>query len=354
MKRCLYIRLGVTETMKKYLSKALFYKEMKNFQSYALMALLTTLVCSFDTLGYITNSRMDGVSNHEYVNMVVSGFNSEIKSNMHSSCVAVFLLAAVIGAYIVGVDRVGRRYETLSSMNFTKLQIILTKWVSGAVSILSGFGAMILFCIVLLVTSKNLSILPYGIRDFIILFLMDSVLIIFSYTFGMLMECLSSKPVFAGIIGFIFLILPVTLPTLIGAFLRYCFGFDRGAMDFFANNLDNKIAFIYTAHVMENKLLYLGIFIPGTIICFIAMVYAFKNAKLEKSGYPILFKPLRMIFKIGVSICSAMVISLIISSLLFGISQSKAFISEASSVTFCAAVVGIYFLVDKMISLNEN
>lgn len=349
--------------MKRFLNRALFYKEIKNSLTFLFIMIffsLTYVMTDFSFLLTEMYSKTGNIDNN-FISSYRESFTDSINANTSVGFIFFCVMVIFIAGYLISADRNNRGYETLSSMNFKREQIIITKWICGTAVIIIPFTIVSFYVIFKFMMCPNTYIIPNVVPRLFQWWIINMLAIMFVFTFMMLIECLSSRPVFAAAVGSVFLILPLALPELIFSYI-YMFVFQNKPLIItlsryhtIINRLESNLFFpAYNVNYEGRFAINALVLLMAIIICFVLMVYAFKEAALEKVGYPILFEPLKPIFKIGVSACFAMTFSLCA----YGIADSLShdFSGKISIAVIVLMLSGIitYFVTNKLIKMNEN
>jgi len=301
-------------TMKNYLNKALLYKEWKNVRALSGLffgqLILFTIVPFVKTVQSLQNEVSQGTFNNSYV----KNFNQFFLEG-NASEVAVIITLIVLGTFIVGNDIMGRKYDSLSSMPFKREEIIISKWIVSALTVI--VSVILSSIVIALIYIANKSVLG-GYMNGSMIFqraLMNSLTYLFVVTFIMLIQGLSGKNILGGVVGTIFLLLPMGLFVLTSAFLRTLTLNPNILSEKHYIAITNKFESIASvislagySFPISNFDIYQKAFILAVIIPILAilLVYSFKNIPLERNGYIVIFAPLEIIFKIGVSVCFAL------------------------------------------------
>jgi hypothetical protein len=301
-------------TMKNYLNKALLYKEWKNVRALSGLflgqMLLYTILPFVNTVQSLQKEVSQGTFNNSYVHHFEQVF---LKGD--ASQVVLIGTLILLGTFIVGIDIMGRKYDSLSSMPFKREEIIISKWIVAALTVI--VPVILSSIVITFIYIGNKSVLA-GYMNGSMIFqraLINSLTYLFVVTFIMLIQGLSGKNILGGVVGTIFLLLPMGLFVLTSAFLR--------TLTLNPNILSEKRYFAITdkfesiamnislagySCAINNLSIYQKAFVLAVVIpiLVILLVYSFKNIPLERNGYIVIFAPLEIIFKIGVSVCFAL------------------------------------------------
>lgn len=349
--------------MKRFLNKALFYKEIKSSLPFMFIMLFFSLSYVMTDFSYLLSDLYEktGHIDNSFISCYRASFTDTINTKTSIGFIFFCSMLIFIAGFLINTDRNNRSYETLSSMNFRREQIIITKWICGTAAIIVPFTIVSFYVIFKFQMCSNVYIISDAVPRLIQWWAVNLLVSLFIFTFMMLIECMSTRPIFAAAVGSIFLILPVALPELITSYI-YMFVFQNKHLINTFNDFHDILSRIETnLFLAAYNVNYEGRFVinvlvlsAAIIICFVLMVYTFKGAALEKNGYPILFNPLKPVFKIGVSVCFAMVFSLCA----YGISDSLSY--DFSGKILIAVIVLIltgiitYFVTNKLLKMNEN
>lgn len=349
--------------MKRFLNKALFYKEIKNSLPFLFIMIFFSLAYVMSDFAFLL-TELYKITGNIYNSLISSyrvSFTESINANTSIGFIFFCSIIIFIAGFLVSSDRNNRGYETLSSMNFKREQIIITKWICGTAAIVIPFTIVSFYVIFKFMMCPNAYIIPDAVPRLFQWWIINMLVVVFIFTFMMLIECLSARPIFAAAVGSIFLILPVALPELIISYI-YMFVFQNKHLinafynfHYIINRVENNLFLAaYNVNYEGRFAINALVLLTAIIICFVLMVYAFKNAALEKTGYLILFEPLKPIFKIGVSACFAMTFSLCA----YGIEDtlSHDFSGKISIAVIVLILSGIitYFVTNKLIKMSEN
>lgn len=296
--------------------------------------------------------------------------------------VTVFLVGTliIIGTFAIGLDIMGRKYESLSAMPFRREEIIFTKWIITALTVV--IPILLSFVVMSVVYIRNKDLLEIYMNWNMILqwALLNSLTYLFIVTFIMLIQSLTGKNIFGGVVGSIFLVLPMGLSALISELLRVLALNSNVLSQEQYLNIQDKIEVIafntflggYNLNLSNNytfssykKSVILALAI---LILVFLLVYAFKRIPLERNGYIVIFKPLEIIFKIGVSICFGLLGGVIASGMLKGhynlyeydLSNMEAYLSIANKVInltmllaiLCGCIV--YLITRKIVEVSKR
>lgn len=313
--------------MKNYLNKALFYREWKNMMPLSLMFLFQTFLLVImpfiNTVQNIQEAISKGIYNDSYKYFFYDFFISGGPAQAMALGTSI-----LIGTFIIGIDIMGRKYDLLNSMPFKREEIIITKWIIAA---LTAIIPMVLsFIVMSVVYSGNKDILKDYMDGNMIFqwFLINTLAYLFIVTFIMLIQSLSGKNILGGVVGSIFLILPMGLTILIdGFFSVLALNPNILSQEHYFNIMKkveaigiNSSLGIYNLNLSDEYMFSIygksAVLAIAILVLFILLIYSFKKIPLERNGYIVIFRPLEMIFKVGVSVCFGLLGGLITSQML--------------------------------------
>lgn len=377
--------------MKNYFNKALLYREWRNIRPLALLF-------SLEVICIIILPFIDKISKiKDYVN------NPEIKEYsgidiiksyfLHHEDMQIALIATaiLIATIVVGAELIGRKYDDLNSLPFKRESIIVSKWIVSVsvivIPLVIGFG------LVHLLYYMNEDIIGKAVTNKMILTWSSiNILIpVFVLTFIMLIQSLSGKHIVGGVVGSIFLIFPMAFGSLVFMAMNV-FQKKPEFVNFIHNHFDGifskfydfartitPAAYGFNLKLEKSQEYYFdsfGEFFPlrfriislliFIILVFILMVYAFKKVPIERCGYIVIFKPLEVIFKIGVSVCFGLLGASIVSPMiesyygLWRLEQNVNCIHEVNKACTLTVLIGllcgciVYVITNKIVEGNKK
>lgn len=366
--------------MKRYLNRALLYKEWKSVKWLSIMFLfqiiLQLIVPFINNVQYLKESINRGENSYSQYEYFFSSFFSNTKGEIELTVITL----VIIGTFMVGMDIMGRRYDTIGSMPFKREEIIVAKWIVAALTtIIPIFLSFVIIKIMYLCNKDILS--PY-IRGNLIeqWALINSLTYLFIISFIMFIQTLLGKNILGGIIGSIFLVLPLGLGVLIRGFteiMTYNSNvFTRDGYNNFINEMDRffsniSLGFYSNGYIVSNLSIYKRelILAISIIITLALMIYSFKNLPFERIGYVVIYRPLELVLKIGVSVCFGLVGGTIASGFISSyyelhriansnnIKEHLPIIDKAISLTVLIALLCgciVYVITGKIIEANKK
>jgi ABC-type transport system involved in multi-copper enzyme maturation permease subunit len=314
--------------LKKFYNKALLYKELKS--SVAFIGIVWIALFMEFSYGFMNTTKnliwqKDSlVKNGEYSSLSMTDQINWSLSNLTNSSYIFFSILSIIliSSWIIGKERQNKKSEMLSTMPFSALEIVSSKWIIVISSILVGM--LINLSLVLLNCSNSSEIYIYypKIFDFIYFWILSKTLLyIFIATFIMFVSSLCGRLFTGGILGGIFLLVPFYLLGIVPVFLK-CFETINGTTIIsksFMSNLEETFYNISNLGIDYDSFNFIAKFkiiiylsIIFIIIFMILLMLSYKNNKIEKIGEISMFKSFEHILKIGVSICFSLLIPVLL------------------------------------------
>ncbi|AEB76666.1 putative membrane spanning protein [Clostridium botulinum BKT015925] len=337
---------------------------------------------------------MDNKYRYDYEWKMLCNIKNYFEHGSNAGLIAIIIGVIFIATIVIGGDLIGRKYDELNSLPFIREQIIVSKWIVSALVIVVPL--IVATSLVHILYHINESFIGKSLTNKMILSWSGITILIpiFVLTFIMLIQTLSGKHLIGGVVGGIFLVLPLGIGALVyntfDAF-RINPNFNNIIHRYFSNISDHLY---YKARILTPALYgfdmkfekadfadYYDVFtknfsirlriiflIVFTILAFILMVYSFKKVPIERCGYIVIFRPLEIIFKIGVSVCFGLLGSTIVGSILeshYDIWELKRlnsanFIHVANKVGTLILLIGllcgciVYVITNKIIEANKK
>lgn len=350
--------------MNKFFNKAIFYKEFKIAKWFLFMLILEFTMFFYKGISRFLkhiNVLMANSINDEVRRQILCDIEEILYWRHNGRYIFILLTIIVMAVVIVGRDRTNKGYETLGSMNFKREEIIMTKWITGVLTLLLFLLIIFVYIEIIWFSNKNLKF--FGLTQGMLFqwFIINFLTFVFIYTFIVLIECLCGKEVLGGILGSIFLILPIGLIGLVFGFIDIITIKSHKFNDEVMMNIGSLVnTFAERATLsIYNMDYYKGnpglrsfILLISIVVLVALIIIAFKNNDFEKNGYVSMFKPLEYVLKIGVSVCFGMLISIII--LLNLISKEKnVYMPTIGIITFIISGIIVYFITHKLIEKSK-
>ena len=347
--------------MKRYLNKAIIYKELK--ASWWITLILIFIVATNEYSGFCRLLEVLQCSDEMIANTTniygVSKYFADV-----NVLPIIFIILIIISQTIIGSDRKGD-FERVAAMPFTRKETIISKLAVGELVLIVPL--IINFIMILSLYFYNYDIIHPYIKLGIIVKLL--ILNFLSYStilsFLILIQSISGKKIAGGILGAILMFVPIGLLSLISFFVAMHLNKFEVLINV-NSNLVEKVA-AYSLVPLYNQL---GLF-PGigylsrviVLICliciFIALTYySYKKNHFERTGNVLMFSFLEPILKMGVAVCSALmgfgIIYNIGRELMYKWNMQEGSILVMADVGLLVTGILVYFLTHKYIKANRE
>lgn len=219
---------------------------------------------------------------------------------------------ALITALILFYDSRNHSYSLLASMPFSRQEIIVTKLVSGTLSILMTYVLMALFGIGLYYTyiSHTIAASPYIVYDIARWFLMAILVYLTIFLMAMMFQSLLGNQFIAIIITGIMLIFPLGFLGMVQLLINQL----AGGVSFSLYHLGEKLTIVnYISRFYDGYIFKIVLLIILSIIFTEITYLAYLRNQFEKNGQFSMFKPLEKIFVVCFSICTSILVTVILS-----------------------------------------
>ena len=347
--------------MKRYLNKAIIYKELKG--SWWIILTLLFIVTSD---GYFQFGTL--IDRVQYSDLFRSGATTiyDVSNYFTDARVfpLIFIILIIISQTIMGADKKSD-FERLAAMPFTRKETIISKLVTG--EILLVIPLVVNFIMILSLYCSNYNIIHPSVRFGIIVKLLLLNLLSYSaiLTFLMLIQSIVGKKIAGSVLGVIFMFVPIGLLCLI-AFVsamhlnnfNIVFSISDGRVEKIAGWL---LVPLYNQLGMFHSMGYLTrVVILICLICtFIALTYySYKKNQFERTGNVLMFSFLEPIFKIGVSVCFGLTGFVFIygigTDLIYRWNLQKNLILVMADIGIIVVGALAYFITNKYIKANRE
>ncbi|OFI06072.1 putative ABC transporter permease YtrD [Clostridium acetireducens DSM 10703] len=367
--------------MKNFLNKALLYKEWKDGK----WAMLIFFMIQFFTITSSFLNSMDRMMwdiNHNHLAENILN-NNEKYYNIFwglfggSSIVLLIIIVITISFIIMGSDR-NNNFEYLSTMPFSREEIINTKFFIGKLTI--AVPTLINFAIISFSYFKNLPVVNAYIKanslpaffDYSIIlkwFLLNFLVYIFVFALLMLMHSICGNAYAATLLGTIALVFPGGILHLIWEFIRINMGSNFSFQKYqWLQVIQSKIIKWLTL-ALYGQMDYNGseiasysnfglkciILVVVIIILYFATKYLFKKNNFERTGNILMFKILEPVLKYGSAICFGLFIACIAPNFIYR-NYEYYLLKEIILSDICFVVFSIvfYFTTSKLIKSFRN
>lgn len=358
--------------MKKYFNKAVLYREWRTAKWFLLVLGLQYLSMVLSFNNKIEDLR-ESVRAGGFVSANAGAFDRFFTTTQVLN-IGTILFIAIYAAVIVGSDYSGRKYETLGTMPFKREEIIVSKWIMGALVIIIPIIAASVLMLISYFTNSSLLMNYLTVDAIEIWALLNALVSLFAYSFTVLIELLTGKNILGAILSVIFMfVIPgvISLIYVVATTLKVDHATGTAIADFFKNLVEASVKGTLVLYNFNTSQVPIVPSIPvriivltaAIIVCLLLSIYAFKKYDLEKIGYVVAFRLLEPVFKIGVSVCFGLLGGAIFSSYLHSNAAIRpGSISEVQrSILFpltmvivvCVGAV-VYFITNKVIDANKN
>lgn len=355
--------------LKKFYNKALFYKEFRSSLGFIGIMWLALFYEFSIKFSFLTNRTKGNIQ--YYIKKSIAIPNNDIMENIFwgirellEGFNLVFSIGAIIliSFWIVGKERQNKRNEMLATMPFSRNEIIGTKWLLVIIALL--IPMVINFILVLLNYSLNTDIYSYypNMINFILSwFLAKALLYMFIITFIMFISSICGRFFVGGILGSIFLMVPLYLSGVIPVFIEFfCIINDKVVISenamFQIRLFSERVMYLFNINIFHsdrmdisyflNPLRNMSIFsIIAALVSLVLLFISFNNNKFEKLNEICMFKSFEYILKIGVATCFALLFAVI-----FGSSFSYNTINPIEDAYVAGPVAIITFIVAYLIT----
>ncbi|WP_461206538.1 ABC transporter permease [Clostridium sp. DL1XJH146] len=336
--------------MRKYFNKALVYKEIKT----SLLPLIFggIFIIYFFSFRFISmiNNYESSSDRYFYDYFFYTDFTNE-----NGGAFVLIVLAIVYSTWIIGKDRLNRRQELISTMPFTRTQILISKISTTLAGVIIPSIISIIIMNLYLILNKGMipknSEVFYNYNRWMLLCVLVGV---FTVTFISFIQYLCGKAYIGGLLGSIFLIVPMGLSATLWIYIDYFFrSIDRTGV-LHENNFWSKLDSIIMEFAMKISPIfysfdytYMDVYTPiftGTAraitlsilsLIFIALsIYVYNKWDFERIGQISMFKSFEAILKFGVSFCFMIVLTIAIVGIRYD--------EEPSFMLFSILSVGIF------------
>ena len=242
---------------------------------------------------------------------IIEGYRDNIMWKLTEDGVMAFLLVLVsicLVAILFGEEKRNRTFEVLSVMPYTKYEIFFNKLLAALLAIVLPFVINGLIMILALGVSPNLRIF-YSAKQILVWMLSNIYYVLpilgFSLIFGVITGTTISQVILTGI----FLIFPVGFSLLIAYNLELW-----GLRVFNFNAFLDKVAnhsLMGVFYSSDEGFKYYIFYILLSIIMIIVSKILFDKNKIERNRETLEFEKTEGFFKVGVSVCTALLMALI-------------------------------------------
>ncbi len=287
---------------------------------------------------------------------VIETYKNETSWRLDQGEVTIFLvilMPIVLVAILFGEEKRNKTFEVLSVMPYTKYEIFFNKLLAALLSIVLPFIINGLIMILALLISTNLRMF-YSAKQVLTWMSLNIYYQLPMLGFSLIFGTITGTTISQIILTIIFLIFPIGFPLLI-AYNLELLGF---AGHFSFNNILSEMADYTIMGVFDSLnggFEYYIFYITLSIIMIIISKILFDKNKVERNKETLEFEKTEGFFKVGVSVCTALLMAIIFSSIFDGFSyESYGF--EIIKVIIGYIVGGTlgYFLAQFSIKINRS
>lgn len=225
-------------------------------------------------------------------------------------------LPLILGLTLLGEERRNKTMGFLNILPFTRLQLFFNKVITGLIAIVLPLlvNAIIM---ILMRYSNELIYDGYSIND-VILWLIASITVsIAIFSFTILIGTISGSSVTQAVFSCIFLVFPAGFVVLLQANLD-AFGFNTDFYQY-ASILELITIPMYACDLIFEGAFYYKIvgLLVFSVITLLASAKLFKINPMERNEEILMFKPLENILKVGVTVCTMLLLGYLFRYMLF-------------------------------------
>lgn len=241
--------------------------------------------------------------------------------NYYEGGVGTFLILVVVGiaAIVMGNERDKNTFNLMLAMPFTRQQIVTSKFVTGLAAIITSFVVNALLVTMLMYAFEGaVSRYAYGfgftVADIWVWVLTNIIVLAYVFTFTLFISTLSGTTLGNAILSIIFLVFPIGFPALILMNLEFWFPGVNYAMWEALGSFFLKItvpAYLMAPISVYPKLQVISLYFYGMIVLMMAVLYCltvwlFNKNPMERNGEVLMFSQTEGFFKLGVTVCFAL------------------------------------------------
>ncbi|QUI24437.1 ABC-2 transporter permease [Vallitalea pronyensis] len=232
--------------------------------------------------------------------------------NVNLSHTLINVAFVILTAFILFYDSRSGSYSLLASMPFNRQEIIVTKLVSGVVSILMPYVFLLLFGIGIYYTYINNTVVgsPDILFNLAKWFLMVLLVYLTIFLMAMMFQSLLGNQIIAAVITGIMLIFPIGFLGMIQLLINQL----TGGVAYSLYHLGQKLTIVDYIAGFHRDYLFKVILLVFLSIVFTEITYlAYSRNQFEKNGQFSMFLPLEKVFVVCFSICTSLLVTVILS-----------------------------------------
>lgn len=287
-------------------NKTLLWKDLKNSSGFGLAFIgFVTLFSSIHLLNEIRKYYDYMEQGAEYVLISISWL---LSFNRFEIELGSLLFVVALGAMLMGQERERNTFELLLAMPYSRREIIYNKFIAGLGYLAAAFilNAIIMSALMQAIniefSSTIVDVWTWALRNVLVL--------AFIFAFTMMISTLSGTTVGNGLLSLIFLFFPMGFTMLIFINLKFWYDVPREIMGVLSIGElftvptyilhDSDIFYVY-----EPAFIY-GLLILATMGLYKLTQYLFARNMMENNGEVLIFPQLEGLFKLGVTVCFAL------------------------------------------------
>lgn len=347
--------------MKRYLNKAIVYKELKGSWWIALL-----LMFLMGTSGYDGFCGLLRVNEYGGTSATTTTIESASRFFTDTKVFPLIIVALIIIAQtVMGADRKGD-FERIAAMPFTRKETIISKLVVGELVLI--IPVVINFIMILSMYLYNYDAVHTYIKIGILfkLFILNLLNYSAILIFLMLIQSICGKKIGGSVLGAIFMFVPIGLVMIISFFSAMHLEYFNIMVNIKEDVLDKVVSYLLVPLYNQFNMIGNGVSYFARIIILICLIciftvltyYSYKENQFERNGNVLVFSFLEPILKVGVSICCALT-AFAFAYLLLRDFKYRWNIQEGATLfisDIVLVVVGVlaYFLTNKYIKANRD
>lgn len=255
---------------------------------------------------------------YEYKRTVKDSLEQGFKGLIGLEPVIIVLIPMTVAALLFGEEKRCKTFEVLSTMPFTRWEIFFNKVIIAFVNVLLPFIINALIMLIALGFSK-------GLREF---YTAGMVMGWFGANIFRLFVVLSFSLLFAGLTGTtiaqmvltgIFFIFPIGFSALV-EWNMSVWGYDAIVIDVFLDKLWRYITPVVLEGIDNIPVIY---HVVMGVVMLTAAKLLFDRNRLERSGETLEFESMETFFKVGVTVCTSLLMGLIFPDFSWGVIPEK-------------------------------
>lgn len=316
------MKLEVTRFMKRYLNKALLFKEFKNakwfIMVFTISMFIEKIMCFLNISRSIDELSRNKVSNMESFKIM---YRSQVLFSGYKILFSIFFVAA--GALLIfGLDN--KNYRKLLTMPFKKKDIAINKCFVALISVLIPFTFIYFMMLIIRATNYANATTYLSYADITVWYLFQALTAAFNILFIGMILTLCGNNIFALLVSGIFIMYPTFFFDTLESLYRLIYkislaaqGFGNNALnDVYSNNeflkynifynLGNLLSpTLYEQYLGQWKSLNINYLIGLCILCIVLIgiiILSYEKISYEERTKLIPFKGLQGFFSFGVSL----------------------------------------------------